>query len=292
MTESHGTGAPERRPAPGVFQIGLRTSTLPPFDRTWTTVVHAHGRGVVIDPGFEDPGDATTVADRLRAHGVRDVASVLVTHAHPDHVAGLPALLEAVGPVPVRAHPLEAERVPAPVTPLLDGRTLNVAGRTVRALATPGHAAGHLSFVVDGTGVVAGDLVTGSGASWVGVPHGDPDAYLDSLERVRALAPAWLAPAHGDLPADPATLLDAARAHRLARARDVLAALERATTLSELAVRIYGRDFAPDGPATEHAHRLVRASLAAHLLRGMRALEVAHLGDDEEGPYVRTAPRS
>ena len=281
----------ERRLASGAFQVGLRSSTPPPFDRTWTTVVHAHGRGVVIDPGFDDPRDAQALASRLRAHGVRDVASVLVSHAHPDHVAGLEALRNIVGPVPVRAHPLEADRIPVPVTPLQDGRTLMVAGRTVRALATPGHAAGHLAFVVDDVGVVAGDLVTGTGASWVGTPHGDPDAYLESLERVRALAPAWLAPAHGDLPDDPNALLDAARAHRHRRARQVLAALDRPATLTELAVRVYGPAFAPDGEAGSRARSLVRASLAAHLLRGMRALEVAHLGDDEEGPYARFGGR-
>ncbi|MEX2501638.1 MAG: MBL fold metallo-hydrolase [Trueperaceae bacterium] len=278
----------ERTVAPGVIQVGLRSDTLPPFDRTWTTVVLANGRALLVDPGFSDPDDADRLLDRLRAHGMRDLAGVVLTHGHDDHVTGLPALLRATGAVPVRAHPLEIGRIPTQkVAPLQDGRTLMVAGRTVRAVHTPGHAPGHLVLVVDGEGVIGGDLATGSGAPWIGLPEGDADAYLDSLARVRALRPRWLALAHGPATPDADAALDAARDHRLARERSLLDARATPLTLEPLIVRTYGERYAPDGAASDRERHLVRASVSAQLLRLMRALRVVHLGEGEDGPFVR-----
>lgn len=277
----------ERALAPGVTQLRLPSSTLPPFDATWTTLLVSGGRAALVDPGFADPADAGRLLAWAERRGARDLDRILLTHTHRDHVEGLPALLERLGgPAVVHAHPAEAGRVPgnADVRPVGDGRRLVLGELTLAALHTPGHAPGHLAWEVEGAGVapgvLAGDLVTGRGAAWVGLPEGDPARYLASLERVRERAPRWLGVSHGPAVADPDALLAAAIGHRRAREASLLAALAAPRTLSELVDGIYGE-------VPEAVRGRVRSSLLALLASAMRELRVAHLGDDEEGPYQR-----
>lgn len=278
------SGAPEAvEVAPGVRRLALPSDTLPPYDATHLWILSAADQAALVDPGFRDPDDLRHVERALRAAGVRDLKMVLLTHTHPDHVAGLPAVLERFGAVPVHVHPAEAGRLPpgTPTRPLGDGRRLMLAGRVVRAVHTPGHAPGHLAFhLPEAEGVVAGDLLTDRGASWVGLPEGDARAYLASLDRIEALAPAWIGTGHGGDPGPPAEALRRARRHRRTRETQVEAALGRPRRLDELRGAVY-----PDAP--EAARRLVDASLLAHLAKLMAEMRVVHLGDGPEGPYRR-----
>ncbi len=62
----------------------------------WALV--SDGSGVtVVDAGY--PGDSDAVLDSIRqiGHSLGDVAAVLLTHAHLDHIGAIPALVEQVG---------------------------------------------------------------------------------------------------------------------------------------------------------------------------------------------------
>ncbi len=59
---------------------------------------------VVIDANSEPQA----VIDAARKRGA-NVRAILLTHTDVDHIAGLPQLLDAFGPVPVAVHPAERE---------------------------------------------------------------------------------------------------------------------------------------------------------------------------------------
>jgi ribonuclease/clavin/mitogillin len=70
---------------------------------------------------------------------------------------------------------------------------------------------------------------------------GDLLAYLESLERIRALRPSRLLPGHGPIVADPSTLIDEYVRHRSDRDRGILEALSTGdTTVDEIVSRVYG----------------------------------------------------
>jgi hydroxyacylglutathione hydrolase len=111
------------------------------------------GSGVVIDANERvEPLIEAARRDELA------VEAILVTHHHADHVAGLDLYREAFG-APVLAHPLTARDVPGVDGTLVDDQTLEVGGLTVRALHTPGHAAGHLSLLVGDGDVFTADVL-------------------------------------------------------------------------------------------------------------------------------------
>ena len=61
----------------------------------WLMRARHGGRGVVVDPG-----DARPVLERLNAEGM-ELAAILVTHKHADHVGGIRELRAHYGDIPV-----------------------------------------------------------------------------------------------------------------------------------------------------------------------------------------------
>ncbi len=145
----------------------------------------------LIDTGF--PGTMALIDQAVRSLGrsPEEIGDVLVTHCHPDHAGGLAEVKEATGAV-AWMHPADAEMVrmgtafrpyePAPgpenllfITEVIEksptssppaavdkevlsGETIPVAGG-IRAIGTPGHTKGHLTFLwpEDGGVLFVGD---------------------------------------------------------------------------------------------------------------------------------------
>lgn len=96
-------------------------------------------------------GPMEPLFDRVAEHGLTPTA-VLLTHHHHDHVCETEAIRERWPEVRVYADPREEIEG---AEPFADG---TYAGLAVRALHTPGHTAGMLSFVV-GDEVFTGDTL-------------------------------------------------------------------------------------------------------------------------------------
>jgi glyoxylase-like metal-dependent hydrolase (beta-lactamase superfamily II) len=225
---------------PGVLMFPLATRTLPPA-LTTNAYLLGFGEAVLVDPGAADPAEIERLVAALAAARERlgrRVTAIWLTHHHPDHVAGVPALRQRLG-VPVLAHPATAERLAAHGAlggidgTLGDGQQVTLAGQgrpeapdlLVQIVHTPGHARGHLCFLELGQrSLLAGDMVAGLGTIVVDPPEGDMDDYLASLAKLVALAPRTLFPGHGPAVKNAVPKLREYIDHRLWREARVLAA--------------------------------------------------------------------
>jgi hydroxyacylglutathione hydrolase len=111
------------------------------------------GHGVLIDSG----GPAEPLLDAVERHDVT-VEHLLLTHHHHDHVAENPVFKERLG-VEILAHPLEAEQLLDVDRAIEPGERLTAGGLEIEPLHTPGHTAGMLSLLVNGTDVFTGDTL-------------------------------------------------------------------------------------------------------------------------------------
>ncbi|HEX7718099.1 MAG TPA: MBL fold metallo-hydrolase [Marmoricola sp.] len=188
---------------------------------TWVLRGPGAGRSVVIDPGPPDPGHLDAVAQAAGRVGV-----VLLTHHHLDHSEAARGFAERMG-CGVRAldpaYRLGEEG-------LGEGDVVEVDGLEIRVVGTPGHTADSLSFLLPAErAVLTGDTVLGRGTTVVAHPDGQLGAYLDSLDRLHALAEGhqvetiW--PGHGPVIEDALGALDHYIAHRHERLDQVRAAL-------------------------------------------------------------------
>jgi len=115
----------------------------------------AGGKGVLID-GNDELGP---LLERAERDGI-EITHVLVTHPHPDHVAGLAEARQRLGDPPLVCHPETAAELDDEVAITLgDGEKLSTGGLEIEAILTPGHAAGHLALLIDGTDVVTADVL-------------------------------------------------------------------------------------------------------------------------------------
>jgi len=122
------------------------------LSNTYLVTADGAGEAVLIDAG----GPVAPLLEAVKSRG-HQLTHVLLTHHHHDHVAELDQVLEAFGDVQVLAH--SDERVLGVTDTIEPGAVLSIAGLSVEALPTPGHTAGMLSFLIDGSDVFTGDTL-------------------------------------------------------------------------------------------------------------------------------------
>ncbi|MFT4540191.1 MAG: ribonuclease/clavin/mitogillin [Planctomycetota bacterium] len=271
------------RHVPGIDVLPLRTPTLPPATTTNTYVV-GRKRLFIIDPATpyaDEQQRLITFLDERIVQGC-ELAGILVTHHHHDHVGavaliaerydlevyGMRETLERLPQVPLRPHELfDGDRIELGRS--ADGRE----GWHLQAIHTPGHDRGHLVFLDSRyNSLIAGDLISTLSTILIDPPEGHLATYLDSLRRVLALAPGVIHPAHGMATAQGEATLRRFLSHRAMREAALVRALESGLCqLEDLVARVYQE-------VPEDLYLIAQRSLAA----GLEKLE-------EEARVVRRA---
>lgn len=242
------------------------------LDGTRSYVLRAPGasEGVVVDPGPDDDAHLGALAATGAVH------LVLVTHRHADHTAGSARLYELTG-APVRAADLAYCHGSG--APLSDGEVVQVGGLRITVVATPGHTADSVCFVVaspDGErAVLTGDTVLGQGTTVIADPDGSLSDYLASLDALEQLGEGLRGlPGHGPVVDDLAGRVREYRAHRLGRLEQVRAAVE------SLGVGLPAPGAAPDDGLLDRVTGIVYAGVDASVRAAARQsvrAQVLHL---------------
>jgi hydroxyacylglutathione hydrolase len=136
---------------------------------------------VVVDPGYEG------------FQPDQDVAAILVTHCHWDHLGGIAALAEASSaPVympereaavlenPQAFYPGQPIRPYSPDVRLQGDETFELGGITFETLSVPGHSPGHVAYLTDGA-LFSGDVLFAGGVGRTDLPFADWDQLVESI---------------------------------------------------------------------------------------------------------------
>lgn len=218
---------------------------------------------LLLDPGQGMPGYLPVLEQALARANCR-LQAIVLTHGHPDHIGGVPSVLERHGALEVskRPWPGEDEQRGLTLTAIDEGSVIRTEGATLRAVHTPGHAPDHLCFVLEEEAALfSGDNVLGVGTTVIPLDTGDLLEYMDSLERLLGEAPTRIYPAHGPVIEDGCAKLREYLAHRRERERQILEALRRSDV--ETIAAIVGVVYAE---YPKQLHGAAAQSVASHLV--------------------------
>lgn len=114
-------------------------------------IIGSNGEAVVIDPTYP----AAKYAEFAQKEGLK-ITKVIDTHQHADHVSAAKDLAQATGAKlyfsKLEEYKIESEKVE-------DGNTVPFGTKQLRAIHTPGHTAGSMSYVLDDKYVFSGDIL-------------------------------------------------------------------------------------------------------------------------------------
>ncbi|HEU5482156.1 MAG TPA: MBL fold metallo-hydrolase [Sphingomicrobium sp.] len=213
---------------PGIARVLAHNPSAFTYTGTQTYVV-GKAEVAVIDPGPDNPEHVDAI---VAAVGDRKLAAILCTHTHRDHSPAAAPLAERTGAPIIGCAPLALETVGpradaafdgaySPDRVLEDSDTVEVDGRPLTAVATPGHTSNHLCFAW-GDALFTGDHVMGWSTTVVVPPDGDMAAYMQSLAKLRQRDDRIYYPAHGPPVDKPQQYVRSLIGHRLQRERQIL----------------------------------------------------------------------
>ncbi|MDN5923747.1 MAG: hydroxyacylglutathione hydrolase [Xanthomonadales bacterium] len=134
----------------------------------------AQGRAIAVDPGEAAPLETFLVRENL------ELTTVLLTHHHPDHIAGVAALsarrkLRVIAPADKRIH--TATEI------VHDGDRIDIDAPAMHfsVLSVPGHTSSHVAYVGEGW-LFCGDTLFSLGCGRLF--EGTPAQMLASLDRL------------------------------------------------------------------------------------------------------------
>lgn len=211
------------------------------WEETHCYLLNGAEKSLLIDTGL----GICNIYDEVRKLTGHPIAAV-ATHIHWDHVGGhkyFPEFyaheaelswLNGAFPLPVetvrrmvldRCDPPEDFNVSTytmfqgiPSRILKDGDTIDLGGRVIKVLHTPGHSPGHMCFWEESTGYLfTGDLIY-LDTLLAYYPSTDPEAYLHSLEKIAALPVRRVFPGHHALDVRPEVILQMRDAFRQLKA--------------------------------------------------------------------------
>jgi glyoxylase-like metal-dependent hydrolase (beta-lactamase superfamily II) len=198
---------------PGISRIVANNPGPMTYFGTNTYLINSPDGLIVLDPGPE--GHPEHVEAILR-HTGGQIAFIVVSHTHHDHVGAVPALQEACGAPTVGFRVSGLEGFEADIKLDHGG---SVGGMV--ALHTPGHASDHLCFALAGQGgekvLFSADHVMSWSTSIVSPPGGDMRDYFASLRLLLERDDDVYLPGHGPALPEPRALVRQMLTHRMIR---------------------------------------------------------------------------
>lgn len=153
----------------------MKVEAIKAFSDNYIWVIEEKDEAVIVDPG-----EAEGVLNYLKAENLK-LQAILITHNHDDHIGGVVGILEKYPNTPIYG-PEETSTIVDEVVE--EGDSIELLGEDFKVIFTPGHTAGHISYVMRDS-LFCGDALFSGGCGRVFT--GDYEAQYQSLQKFKRL---------------------------------------------------------------------------------------------------------
>jgi hydroxyacylglutathione hydrolase len=177
----------------------IETLTVNPFAEN-TYILIQDGKALIVDPGFFYQAEMDQLHRLLQTHQAKPVAIVL-THAHIDHIIGIPLVQKVWPHLPIYRHidekynwdqlattaaryGVKVSAIPDTCIDLEPGSNIDIHGFEMEIRHVPGHAPGHLVFyLAQDNALIAGDTLFQGSIGRTDLHQGDFDLLDRSIKQ-------------------------------------------------------------------------------------------------------------
>jgi len=170
--------------------LDIHTFYFNPYRECTYIVVNNHD-AIVIDPGMYTDREQERFVHYIREHQLQ-IAAILITHSHPDHICGLEMVQQLAPQAPVIGINYQmSKEIDKPMT---------IAGIPFRILPTPGHKEDSVCYYIEPEKTIfTGDTLFQSSIGRTDLPGGDWDTLMRSLQLLKQLPDDTIVyPGHGE----------------------------------------------------------------------------------------------
>lgn len=272
-----------------ILAPGIRLIRIPEDSpgRVFSTNIYLIGEGdqLMLDAGEESARHAQALFQYFREQQSEPrITQAVISHSHVGHYGGVRWVRQSIGPR-FLAHPealrtFEKQAGKDGAAALKDGQLLRAGGMRLQVVFTPGHSPDSVClFHGRSRSLFSADTILGGSSTTVS----DLGDYMASLERLLALRPRTIYPAHGDVIPDGTAAIRRYIAHRREREDQIIAQLRRRPRTAQRLVELIYRDVDP------RLHRAARGNVRQHLLKLQREGRVEAQGSGARARWRWTA---
>ena len=165
-------------------------------------LVRGKERSVFIDTAHGKPEEVQQHLSIWESEGRPEIAGIILTHRHSDHIGGAAELSREVGAPIISTSTekiaIEKESLAKVDNTPQDGELLDLGDTSLEFIHTPGHTMGSLCIYLREEKVLfTGDNILGLGTTVISPDEGDMTSYIESLHKMLNFDLEKICPGHG-----------------------------------------------------------------------------------------------
>ena len=190
-------------------------------------LVRGKERSVFIDTAHGKPEEVQQHLSIWESEGRPEIAGIILTHRHSDHIGGAAELSRQVGAPIISTSTekiaIEKESLAKVDNTPQDGELLDLGDTSLEFIHTPGHTMGSLCIYLREEKVLfTGDNILGLGTTVISPDVGDMTSYIESLHKMLNFDLEKICPGHGPEIDTPTEKIRELIEHRQQRERQML----------------------------------------------------------------------